>query len=63
MKILTKPGCKHSLGPGSTLLITHDVRRLYFSWSACCTKCRQWTGYLETREEAISRATKGLWCK
>ena len=57
----TRPNCKHTLQKDSTLLITYDVRTQ--RWSACCTCCRQWTGWTLTKEEAKARAEQGWWCK
>ena len=59
----TAKPCVHELREGGTLVVTKDARRRYAKWSACCTACRQWTGWMMTREEAVSRAKKGWWVK
>ena len=59
---MSKQECDHRLGSG-TLIVTQDTRRKYAQWSACCTACKQWTGWMMTREEAVRRAKIGMWCK
>ena len=58
---MTRPPCAHHWRDGSTLLLTYSQH--HRCWSACCTSCRQWTGFLSTREEARRRAERGEWCK
>lgn len=60
---MTRRECVHEWSQRGTLMLTQDTRRKYAQWSACCTACKQWTGWMMTREEAIRRAKIGMWCK
>lgn len=58
----TYDGCRHSWDdPATTLKCTYDMRSQL--WSACCTCCRQWTGFTLTCIECKGRAEKGWWCE
>ena len=53
-----RPECRHKYGAkGSTLLLTLSTGR----WTACCTKCRRFTEWCLTMDEAVKRAEMGWW--